>query len=92
MAQAAVRASSTDQLLAVAMALPEPERVELVRVLLASLSPLAQEDAPAEAHPEPELTAELQRRRQAYLAGELDAVSLEELEHDLVGVLAAVHR
>lgn len=92
MAQAAVQISSTNQLMAAAMALPEPERAELVRALLGSLSPLAYEGTPAEARPEPELPAELQRRRQAYLAGDVDSVSLEELEHDLVEVLAAVHR
>lgn len=94
MAQAAVQRSSTDQLVAAAMELPEPERAELVRVLLSSLSPMADERESAQAPPEPdpELTAELQRRRRAYLAGELESVSLEELEHDLAGVLAAVHR
>jgi putative addiction module component (TIGR02574 family) len=94
MAQAAVQLSSTDQLLAAAMELPEPERAELVRALLASLSPVTQEGMSADAAPEPdpELTAELQRRRRAYLAGEIDSISLEELDRDLAGVLATVQR
>lgn len=72
------------------MELPEPERVELARALLRSLSPEgAVDDAQ---HTDPALTAELQRRRREYLAGEVDSVSLEELERDLDGVLAAVHR
>jgi hypothetical protein len=88
MAQAAVQLSSTDQLLAAAMELPEPERAELVRALL------AQEGMSADAapKPDPELTAELQRRRRAYLAGEIDSISLEELDRDLAGVLATVQR
>jgi hypothetical protein len=94
MAQAAEQLSSTDHIMAAAMELPEPERAELVRVLLGSLSPFAQESesAGAPSEPDPELTTELQRRRRAYLAGEMESVSLEELEHDLTGVLAAVHR
>jgi hypothetical protein len=94
MAQAAVQLSSTDQLLAAAMELPEPERAELVCALLASLSPVTHEDMSTDASPEPdpELTAELQRRRRAYLAGEIESVSLEELDCDLAVVLAAVER
>ena len=92
MARRAVQISATGPLLAATMALPEPERAELARALLDSLSPMAHEGTPAEMRPEPELTAELQQRRRAYLAGDLDAVSLEELEHDLVDVLASVHR
>lgn len=94
MAQAAVQLSSIDQLLAAAMGLPEVDRAALVRSLLGSLLPPAHDHASVErsAEPEPELTAELRRRREGYLAGEIDAVSLEELEQDLAGVLASVHR
>jgi hypothetical protein len=93
MAQAVVQISPTEQLLAAAMELPEPDRAKLVRELLRSLSPVADEVDPLEGPlgPDPVLTAELQRRRRAYLAGETGSVSIEELESELAGVLAAIH-
>lgn len=99
MAHAAVQIPPTQQILAAAMELPEPDRAELVLELLRSLSPLAEgdlaSDAPHEpvpSQPDPELTAELQRRRRAYLAGETSSVSVEELESELDDVIAAIHR
>lgn len=64
------------------------------RCMASSLPPTAQDGAIREEPPEanPELTVELQRRRQAYLAGEIGWVSVEELASDLDDVVASVSR
>jgi Putative addiction module component len=95
MVQAAVQLSLTEQLLAAAMELPEPERAMLVQALLRSLSPLADEGVALDEPPlasDPVLTTELQRRRRAYLSGETGSVSVEQLEDELTDVLTATHR
>lgn len=94
MAHAAVPLLPTDQLLAAVMELPEPERARLVLELLSSLAPTADDGTAREGSPDadPELTAELQRRRRAYLAGETGWVSVEELASDLDDAIASVHR
>lgn len=83
MAQAAAKIPVAAQVMADAMQLPEPERAELVLELLRSLSPLDAEEPPTHADPDTALTAELRRRRQAYLDGESGWVSLEALEAEL---------
>lgn len=94
MAQEAVQITPTDEILAAAMELPETDRVKLVHELLRSLSPLPDEDVHPEAPfgPDPALTAELQRRRRAYLSGEMSSVSIEDLESELDQVLTAIRR
>ncbi|MEM9460143.1 MAG: addiction module protein [Myxococcota bacterium] len=83
MAQAATKIPAPAQIMADAMLLPEPERAELVLELLRSLSPLDAEEPVTHDDPDIALTAELRRRRQAYLDGQSGWVSLEALEAEL---------